>query len=168
IIDRTTGTVTFRRVTVISITADRPATLEAGIVVALVGLATAIGYRTDVTMAIAGALIGWGGLASAIWFIADRFMSTPTSREDFQPLVRTIGYATAPAMLNVIHFIWWLGPLAAGFGTLWAFAATAFAVRQTTRFGWLRVIALTVGGGIVVNVLGFMLAAIAGIAPQVW
>lgn len=168
IIDRIKGTVTFNRATVRSIAADRNATLEAGIVVALVGLAAAIGQRTDVIEAIAAALIGWAGLTGAIWFIADRFMSTPTSREDFQPLLRSIGYALAPVSLVIINFIWGLGPLVAGVGTLWSFAATLFAVRHTTHFGWPRTIMLTIAGGLFVNVAGFVLSIITGIDPQIW
>lgn len=168
IIDRVKGTATFSRRTITSIAADRNATIEAGIVVALVGLATAIGHQRDVMNAIVAALIGWGGLAGAIWFIADRFMGTPTSREAFQPLLRAIGYAMAPAALVVIHFVWGLGPLVAGVGTLWSFAATIFAVRYTTQFGWVRAGILTLAGGIIISIAGFILSVITGIDPTIW
>lgn len=168
IIERIKGTVTFKRSTTTSIAADRSASIEAGIVVAIIGLATAMGYQTDVVSAIAAALIGWAGLSGAIWFIADRFMGTPTSRESFLPLLRTVGYAQAPASLVIIHFIWGLGPMVAGIGTLWSVAATIFAVRYTTHFGWPRSILLTLAGGIVVNVVGFMIALVFGIDPQIW
>ncbi|HYH13476.1 MAG TPA: YIP1 family protein [Thermomicrobiales bacterium] len=168
IIDRIKGTATFSRRTIASIAADRSATIEAGIVVALVGVAGAIGHQHDVMGAIVAALIGWVGLAGAIWFVADRFMGTPTSRESFQPLLRTIGYALAPASLVVIHFIWGLGPLVAGIGTLWSFAATVFAVRYTTQFGWVRSLILTIAGGIFINIAGFILSVFTGIDPQIW
>lgn len=138
LIDRVTGIVTFHRATVTSIAADRRALIEAGIVVALVGLATGIGHRADVTMAIDAALIGWVGLTAAIWYIADRFMSTPTSGDDLQALLRTVSYAMAPGVLGITHFIWGLGLLVSGVGTLWSFAVTAFAVRHTTHYGWPR------------------------------
>src|SRR5690606_1079381 len=152
IIDRVKGTVTFSRRTIAGIAADRGATIEAAIVVAIVGLAGAIGHQHDVVRSIVAALLGWAGLAGTIWFIADRFMGTPTSREEFQPLLRTIGYALAPASLGVIHFIWGLGPMLGAIGTLWSFVATIFAVRYTTQFGWARSIILTIAGGIVINV----------------
>ena len=168
IIDRIKGTVTFSRRTITSIAADRNATVEAAIVVAIVGLATAIGHQHDVMNALVSAFLGWAGLAGAIWFIADRFMGTPTSRESFQPLLRSIGYALAPASLVVIHFIWGLGPLVAGIGTLWSFAATVFAVRYTTHFGWVRSLILTVAGGIFINVAGFIISIFTGLDPQIW
>jgi hypothetical protein len=168
IIERIKGVVTFNRNTFTSIAADRSATLEAGIVVALVGLATAIGQRVDVVEAIIAALIGWAGLTGAIWFMADRFMSTPTSREEFQPLLRSIGYAMAPASLAIVHFIWVLGPMVTLLGTVWSFAATLFAVRYTTHFGWPRTLILTVAGGLFVNIAGFILSFITGIDPQIW
>lgn len=168
IIDRIKGTAIFSRRIIASIAADRNATIEAGIVVALVGLAGAIGHQNDVMNAIASALLGWVGLTGAIWFVADRFMGTPTSRESFQPLLRTIGYALAPASLVVIHFIWGLGPLLAGIGTLWSFVATVFAVRYTTHFGWVRSFILTIAGGIFINVAGFILSIFTGLDPQIW
>ena len=168
IVERIKDVVTFKRSTVTRIAADRSASIESGIVVAIVGLATAIGYQSDVVAAIAAALIGWAGLSGAIWYIADRFMGTPTSRESFLPLIRTIGYAQAPASLAIIHFMWGLGPMVAGIGTLWSFAATVFAVRCTTHFGWPRTIVLTIAGGIIVNVAGFVISLIFGIEPQIW
>lgn len=168
IIERVKGVATFNRGTVTSIAADRRASLEAGLVVTAVGLATAIGFRWDVITALFAVIIGWVGLTAAIWFIADRFMSTPTYPESFQPLLRTIGYAQAPAALVLIEFIWGLGPLIAGVGTLWSFAATIFAVRHTTQFSYPRSIVLAIGAGLVVNVAGFIVSVITGIDPQIW
>ncbi len=165
---RIRGTATLSRGTISTIAADRNATVEAGIVVAVVGTATALGYRTDVVPAIVAALLGWLMLTGTIWYIADRFMSPPTWRESFQPLARTIGYALAPAALGVIHFIWVLGPMVAGIGTLWSFVATVAAVRYSTGFGWSRAVILAIAGGIVVNIAGFFLAITTGIDPQIW
>lgn len=168
IINRVTGTVTFRRRTITSIATDRRATLEAGLIVTLVGVTTAIGYRTDVAVAIVAALTGWVGLTATIWYITNRFMSPASSRVDVEPLLRTIGFASAPVALGIVHFIWALGPFLGGIGTLWSFIATAFAVRHTTHLGWLRALALTIGGGIAVNVVGIIVSVLTGIHPQIW
>lgn len=168
ILDRVRGAVTFKRSTIAGIAADRRATLEAAIVVLVVGIATAIGYQHNVLEAVTDAFVGWGLLTAVIWYVADRFMATPTSREAFTPLLRAVGFALAPAALNIIHFIWGLGPMVAGFGTLWSFLATIVAVQVTTRFGWARAIALTIAGGIAVNVIGFLLGVTIGIDPQIW
>ncbi len=168
ILDRIKGTLTFQRATAASIASDRNATLEAALVVVAVGLASTIGLREGVLSMLAATLIGWVGLSGVIWFIAERFLGTPTSYESVQPLLRTIGYAQAPAALVIIHFIWGLGPVVGFVGFAWSFAATIFAVHHTTRFGWLRSVALTVTGGIAVSILGFILSVITGIDPQIW
>jgi hypothetical protein len=168
IINRVTGTITFRRRTIMSIAADRRATLEAGIIIALVGVTTAIGHRTDVAVAITAALMGWLGLAVTVWYITNRFMYPPASHVDVEPILRAVGFASAPAALGIVHFIWVLGPFLGGIGTLWSFAATAFVVRHTTRLGWLRTLAITIGAGIIVNVVGIVVSLITGIYPQIW
>lgn len=168
ILDRIKGVLTFQRSTVTSIASDRSATLEAGLVVTAVGLASAIGLREDIFPMLAATLIGWAGLSGVIWFIAERFLGTPTSHESVQPLLRTIGYAQAPAALVIIHFIWGLGPLVGFVGFVWSFAATIFAILHTTRFGWLRSTALTLAGGIVVSIIGFMVSVFTGIDLQIW
>jgi hypothetical protein len=168
IIERVRGTAFLSRRTIASIAADRNATLEAGIVVSIVGVATALGYRTDVVPAVVAALLGWLMLTGTVWYAADHFMGTPTYREPFQPLARTIGYALAPAALGVVNFIWVLGPMVSGVGTLWSFIATVAAVRYSTGLGWVRGVLLAIAGGIVVNITGFILSIFTGIDPQIW
>lgn len=168
IIERVRGAVTFKRSTIAGIAADRKATLEAAIVVAIVGLATAIGGRDHLVDTTVDVMVGWAMLAGVIWYLADRVLGTPTSRESFLPLLRSTGFALAPAVLSVVGFIWGLGAMVSGFGTLWSFIATIVAVQITTRFGWPRAIALTLAGGIVVNVAAFIINFTTGINPQVW
>lgn len=168
IIDRVKGVLTFQRATVRSVASDRSATLEAAFVVAAVGLASAIGLREDVVSMLAATLIGWAGLAAVIWFIGERFLAAPTSHESFQPLLRTIGFAQAPAALAIINFIWILGPIVGFVGLVWSFAATVFAVHHASGVGWLRSLALTTVGGISVSILGFIMSVITGIDPQIW
>lgn len=159
---------TFRRKTVTLIASDRNATLQAAMVVCLTGLATAVGMRWDVLSALVAVLIGWVGLSGAVWFVANRFMSTPTSDQSFQRLLRAIGYAQAPASLVIVHGIWGLGPIIAGIGTLWSFGLTIFAIRHTTGFGYLRATALALAGGLAVSVFGVVIAVFTGIYPQIW
>lgn len=168
IADRVRGAITFHRRIITGIAADRRATLEAAIVVAIVGAATAIGDRADLSTGIVNALLGWAMLSATIWYLAGHMLGTPTSREDVLPLLRTIGYALAPVSLGVIGFVWVLGPMVSAVGTMWAFLATIAAVRYTTRFGWGRSFALTLAAGIVVAIAGWLLAALTGLDPHVW
>lgn len=168
IADRVRGAITLHRRIVAGIAADRRATVEAGIVVALVGLATAIGDRDALSTGIVNALLGWVMLTGTVWYLSGHMLGTPTFRAEFQPLLRTIGYALAPVALGIVGFVWVLGPMVSGVGTLWAFLATIAAVRYTTRFGWVRSFALTLAGGIVVAIVGWVLAMTIGLDPQIW
>ncbi len=166
--DRVRGAITLHRRIVTGIAADRRATVEAGIVVALVGLATAIGDRDALTAGIVNALLGWVMLTGTVWYLSGHMLGTPTFRAEFQPLLRTIGYALAPVALGIVGFIWVLGPMVSGVGTMWAFLATIAAVRYTTRFGWGRSFALTLAGGIIVAIVGWMLSMTIGLDPHIW
>jgi hypothetical protein len=168
IADRVRGAITFHRWIIAGIAADRRATVEAGVVVALVGLATAIGDRDHLANGIVNALIGWAMLTGAIWYLATHMLGTPAFHADFQPLLRTIGYALAPVALGIIGFVWVLGPMVSAVGTMWAFLATIAAVRYTTRFGWGRSFALTLAAGIAVAIVGFLLSLVTGLDPHVW
>ena len=168
IADRVRGAITLHRRIVTGIAADRRATIEAGIIVALVGLATAIGDRDALSAGIVNALVGWVMLTGTIWYLSGHMLGTPTFRAEFQPLLRTVGYALAPVALGIIGFVWVLGPMVSGVGTMWAFLATIAAVRYTTRFGWGRSFALTLAGGIVVAIVGWLLAITTGLDPHVW
>ncbi len=168
IADRIRGAITFHRRIITGIASDRRATVEAGIVVALVGLATAIGDRDALATGIVNALLGWVMLAGTVWYLSGHMLGTPTFRAEFQPLLRTIGYALAPVALGIIGFVWVLGPMVSGVGTMWAFIATIAAVRYTTRFGWGRSFALTLAAGIVVAIAGWVLALMTGLDPHVW
>ena len=168
IADRVRGAITLHRRIITGIAADRRATFEAGIVVALVGLATAIGDRDALSTGIVNALLGWVMVTGAVWYLSGHMLGTPTFRAEFQPLLRTIGYALAPVALGVVGFVWVLGPMVSGVGTMWAFLATIAAVRYTTHFSWGRSFALTLAAGIVVAIVGWMLAMTVGLDPHIW
>jgi hypothetical protein len=168
IVERVRGMITFRRGTVASIAADRSASLEAAIVVVAVGIATGIGTSATIMAALAGVIVGWIGISLVVWFAADHLLGTPTSREAFMPILRTVGYAQAPAALSVVHFIWGLGPMIGTVGFIWSFLVTVFAVRHTTQFGIARSGLLAVAGFVVMNVLGLIITLTSGVNPQVW
>ncbi len=166
--ERVRGMITFRRSTVASVASDYGATLEAAVVVGAVGIATGIGTSAAVMPTLGGVLAGWVGLAAAIWLMANRFLGTPTSRESFMPLLRTVGYAQAPAALSLLAFIWGFGPMISTLGFAWSLLVTIFAVRYTAQFGYGRTSVMVIAGGIAVNVIGFFLTLMTGIDPQVW
>ena len=106
---------------------DREAIGQAAGLVALTAVAEVIGLGFSLGVAFS-AFIGWIVSAAAVWIVGVKILE---HNADFQELLRTIGFATAPRLALVLGIV--LGPLRA---VLWAFVlflvAVAFvvAVRQ--------------------------------------
>lgn len=115
--------------------ADESATGQAAIVVALVAAAGAVGAAREGGGLVAGAIIGsllqwlmWSGLT---WFIGTRlFAGTATYGE----LLRTLGFAMSPGVLNVLGFIPGIGILVAVAVWGWTLVAGIIAIRQALDF----------------------------------
>jgi hypothetical protein len=159
--------------------ADRTATNGALLVVVIAAVATGIGAALAHMLRgapgrvpgalvgeIVGAIIGWLVWSYVTYFIGTRlFAGRATPGE----LLRTIGFAQAPGVLNVLSFIPVLGGLIRFAVAIWLLVAGVVAVRQaldfdtgkailTTILGWLALIAIA----IILAVLGFGAAAALG------
>jgi hypothetical protein len=89
--------------------ADRRATVESGVVVALSSLAAGIGARglgaatlTDVAFFTLLALALWVGWALLTYHIGARILPEAATEATLGQLLRTLGFATAPGILRVI------------------------------------------------------------------
>jgi hypothetical protein len=150
------------------IEADRSATRQAMAAVILSSVAAGVGasgWRGPDPLALllvtAVALVTWVAWATLMFQIGARLLPAPSTRTSLGELLRTIGFAAAPGLLQVfaafprvttpIYVIAWV----------WIFAATVVAVRQALDYGstarTLAVCALaavlTAGMAIVIGVL---------------
>jgi len=128
-------------------------------VVALAGVAAAIGAAGQggggAIGAALGSLLGWLVSTGFIWVVGVYFMQHTS---DYKELLRTLGFASAPQWLLVLRGIPALGTLIALGVWLWGLAAFVVAVRQaldvdTGQAIWVCILA------VVLNV-----ACIAGLA----
>jgi hypothetical protein len=115
--------------------ADESATSQAAGVVALVAVASAIGaYRGGtgaIIAAVVSALVGWALWAGLTYLVGTRFMNgTATWGE----LLRTLGFAQAPGILNVLGFIPLLGGLVHFAVWAWMLVTAVVAIRQALDF----------------------------------
>ena len=137
--------------------ADSSATGQAALVVALAAIASAIGSAKEGPIgALIGSLLGWAIWAGVTYLIGKAvFKGTATWGE----LLRTLGFAQAPALLNVLGFIPLLGGLIKLLIGIWVLIAGIIAIRQaldistgkavvTAILGWLAlmVMVLVLGG----------------------
>ena len=123
--------------------ADRRATSQALLVVVLASAAAGVGARgafgavpTLRFFAIASALsiVGWVIFATLTFQIGSRLLPTSETRTDVGELLRTLGFASAPGLLQV--FAIFGGPLTWIFGLaiLWSLVASVVAVRQALDY----------------------------------
>lgn len=128
--------------------ADSSATAQAGVVVALAAIASAIGSWGDDNAlgGLIGALVGWAIWAAVTYFIgATLFKGTATWGE----LLRTLGFAQAPGLLYVVGLIPLLGWIARFIIAVWILIAGIIAIRQALD--------ISTGKSVAVAILGWLL-----------
>lgn len=150
--DRMLGAARLDAATYEEVEADRGATGQAAMVVAIVAVATAIGNIGEGSTGIVGGLIaaffGWLVWSALTYFIGTRLFG---GRADWGELLRTIGFAQAPGVLNVLGIVPLFGGLIQFVVSLWMLVAGVIAIRQaldvstgkaviTALIGWLAVV----------------------------
>jgi hypothetical protein len=123
--------------------ADRRATSQALLVVVLASAAAGVGARGAFgaaptlrffAMASALSIVGWAIFAMLTFEIGSRLLATQDTRTDIGELLRTLGFAAAPGLLQV--FAIFGGPITWIFGLaiLWSLVASVVAVRQALDY----------------------------------
>lgn len=122
------------------------------------GIGTAIGAASNPQAAspilaliagIVGAIIGWAVVTGFIYLAGTRlFGATATWGE----VLRTVGFANSPGVLNILGFIPVLGGLVRFVVAIWLIVATVIAIRQALD--------VSTGRAIVSGVIGWILGAI--------
>ncbi len=96
----------------------------------------------QVTLSALEPVVLWIGGSAFAFMVGATFFRGPETETDFPEVLRTTGFAFAPALLRVFAF---LPPQALGLGIdlgalLWSLAAVVVALRQALDFGTLRAI----------------------------
>ena len=107
---------------------------QAVTVILLAGVSALIGniFRSGITggiMALIIALIGYAIWAVLVTVIGTKLMPEPTTKADFAETFRTIAFAAAPGIFNVVAIIPFLGPLISFVISLWSLVIMVIAVR---------------------------------------
>jgi hypothetical protein len=110
-----------------------PASLgQAALVVLLAAVATVVGTPAahatlGIVSATVGTFVGWAVSAGFLWLVGVLWMRHTS---DFQELLRTIGFATAPQLAMVVGVVGALSPVVSVIVAIWGIAAYVVAVRQ--------------------------------------
>lgn len=133
--------------------ADSSATGQAALVVVLAAIASAIGTLgsdRSIIGGLIGALLGWAVWAGITYLIGKTvFKGTATWGE----LLRTLGFAQSPALLNALGFIPVLGWIIRIVVGLWVLIAGIIAIRQALD--------ISTGKAVVTAILGWLCLMVA-------
>ena len=148
--------------------ADKSALGQAAAVVLIssiaagIGAVSQLGVRGIVTTAIL-ALLGWVVWAFLTYIIGTKLLPVPETKTDLPEMMRTIGFATSPGVLNVFGFIPFIGGFIALAVAIWSFVAMVIAVRQALDYTstW-RAVGVCIIGFIVYIIISMVLAGLVG------
>jgi hypothetical protein len=152
---------------------DEGATGQALLVVVIAGLMAGVGAYLaqaeargvaaaiiSIVLAVIGALIAWVVWSFITYFVGTKlFNGTALTPSE---LLRTLGFAHAPLVLNILYPIPVLGGLLSFVLYLWILVAGVIAVRQALDFGTGKAIATVIVGWLVVAAImvGFILLGV--------
>lgn len=133
--------------------ADKTATVQAAIVVAIVAVAQAIGAAGEGSPGMIGGMVpafaGWILWSGVAYLLGTRvFQGRATGRE----LLRVLGFAQAPSLLGILGIVPGMaGPLGVVLG-VWLLIAGVVALRQALSISTARAIITAVAGWIIAHI----------------
>ena len=167
LISRAIGAATLNGSAYETIEHDRRATWQAVLVVLASSLAAGVGAsgpRPGTLIAVSAiALVTWLAWALLIQQIGGRLMRAPSTVVDFGQLVRTIGFAAAPGVLQVFAVFPRIAVLVFAVSWVWMFVAMVLAVQHALDFpGVLRAVAVCGVALLVILVVALVIALLSG------
>lgn len=138
---------------------DKSAMGQAMAVVALSVLASGIGSAglggvRGIVGSVVAALIGWFVWAGIIYLVGTQALPEPQTKADLGQVLRTVGFAASPGLVNVLAIAPLVGGLVRLVVFVWQIAATVVAVRQALDYK-------STGKAVVVCILGVIAYAAA-------
>ena len=138
---------------------DVDATSQAAIVVLIVAIASGIGNIDEngifgLIFGIVGAFVGWIVWAAVTYFVGKNIFGTTNTSVSLGEMLRTLGFAQSPGVLNVVGIIPVLGPLVMFVVAIWSLVCGIIAIRQAMDFSTGRAI-----GTAIVGWLGLVIVA---------
>jgi len=121
------------------IEADPNAMSQAITVIVIAGVAAMIGnfFRSGLLGGISGlvgSLIGYALFSLLVFIIGTKVMPEPTTKADFNEAFRTIAFAAAPGVFNILAIIPFIGPLISLLIGLWSLVIGVIAVRAVLDY----------------------------------
>ncbi|MFO7302015.1 MAG: YIP1 family protein [Acidobacteriota bacterium] len=169
--DRIVGAMRLQVSTFEEVEHDATATSQAAMVVALVGVASAIASIrwigiTGFVGGVVSQLVGWLIASGILLLVGTRLFPGRNTQADYGQMLRTLGFAQAPGLFNVLAFIPILGWLVRLVVWIWMLVAMVIAVRQALDYedtlravivvlvAWIVMVVVTVIFGMMFGLFG--------------
>ena len=144
---------------------DVDATSQAAIVVAIVAVTTGIGQIRDggisgLIFGIIAAFVGWIVWSFVTYWVGKTLFKTENTRVTPGEMLRTLGFARSPGVLNILGIIPVLGVLVLVVTWIWSLICGVIAIRQAMDFSTGRAVATGLVALIPVAIIEALLLAI--------
>jgi hypothetical protein len=146
---------------------DVDATGQAATVVAIVAIATGIGGLREggifgLIFGVVGALVGWVVWSAITYWVGKNIFKTHNTQVTLGEMLRTLGFAQSPGVLNILGLIPVLGALVSLIVGIWVLVLGVIAIRHAMDFSTGRAIGTALVGFIPYIIILAILAAITG------
>ena len=154
--------------------ADSGATGQALLVVVMASLSAGIGHGisglmrggaggigvffTSLIIGAIGSLVAWFIFSLLCFWLGTTLFKGPDTKSTLGELLRVLGFADSPALLNIFAFIPFIGPLIPFVTMIWTIIAAVVGVRQACDFTTGR----AVGTVIVASIIPFIILVLIG------
>jgi hypothetical protein len=158
--------------------ADNTGTGQALLAVVLVSLATGIGhgitgamkggqgsflsFLSNLVWGIIGSLIIWFIFSLLCYWLGTSIFKGPETKSTLGELLRTLGFAYAPGLLNIFSFVPVVGSIVPFATFVWTVIASVIAVRQACDFTTGKAIGTVIVAAIIPLVIMVLLAMLVG------
>ncbi|MFC2008743.1 YIP1 family protein [Chloroflexota bacterium] len=146
--------------------ADKTANVQAGLVIVIVSIATAIGAGLSsltsggflaAVWSLVLALVGWLIWALIVYVIGAKIMKGKQTQSNWGEVARTIGFANSPGIFRILAFIPVVGWIISIVAWIWILIAGIIGVRAALDFSTGRAIITVVIGWLVYMALMIVL-----------
>jgi Yip1 domain len=129
-----------------SVERDVDATSQAATVVLVVAIASGIGRLLDdsiggLIVGFISAFVSWIAWSAVTYWVGKTIFRTENTRVTLGEMLRTLGFAQSPGVLNFLGIIPVIGPLVLFVTAIWSLIAGIVAIRQAMDFSTGRAIA---------------------------
>ena len=144
---------------------DVDATSQAAIIVAIVAVMTGIGRLRDdgiigLLFGVIAAFVGWVLWAAITYWVGKTIFKTENTRVTLGEMLRTLGFAQSPGVLNILGIIPGLGILVVFVVRVWQLALGIVAIRSAMDFSTGRAIGTALVGWLIATIVAVLLFAL--------